>query len=139
MGFGASGTAVLLLQRYVASGRESLQFIAVTSMIVGIPLSVLLADSIDFNLIQIVWQRREIWRLAALEFVMGIPFFFGAMFIGLAMQDIPDRRPGHYAASFLGSGAGGIAVLPALFLFSPRLIILGCSFVTLVLSLLLVR
>jgi len=135
LGFGASGTVLLLLQRFTKVDKVSLQFISLIGMALSFPVSLLLGDNINLDFIQMVWQPSHLWKLGALELVLGIPFLFGGMFVGLALQDMPDRLPGHYASSFLGSGTGGIMVLPALFFIPPRLLILGGSFVILATSL----
>lgn len=127
LGFGASGTVLVLIQRFLKVGRPLLQFISLTGMAISFPLSLFLVDRFDINLIQMVWQPSHFWKLGALELILGVPFLFGGMFVGLALQDTPEKVPGHYASSFLGSGIGGIMVLPALFLLPPRVLILGSS------------
>ncbi len=139
LGFGAGGTVLLLLQRFFKVNLGALSFVSLLGMVLCFPLSLLVGDKIDIDLIQMVWQPSQLWKIGALELVIGVPFIFGGMFIGLALQDAPDRVPGHYGASFLGSGFGGIAVLPALFLLPPRLLILAGSFVLLAAALLFVR
>ena len=131
LGFGAGGTVLVLLQSFFKVNLVSLQFISLIAMALSFPLSLLLGDNIDIDLIQMVWQPSQFWKIGALELVLGVPFLFGGMFVGLALQDNPDRVPGHYASSFLGSGFGGIMVLPALFLIPPRLLILAGSFIIL--------
>ena len=139
LGFGAGGTVLVLLQSFFKVNLVSLQFISLIAMALSFPLCILLGDNIDIDLIQMVWQPSQFWKIGALELVIGVPFLFGGMFIGLALQDNPDRVPGHYASSSLGSGFGGIMVLPALFLIPPRLLILAGSFVILGAALFYVR
>ncbi|MGI9536736.1 MAG: hypothetical protein ACR2PB_06685 [Desulfocapsaceae bacterium] len=139
LGFGASGTLLVLIQSFLKVDRAVLQFISLTGAAVSFPLSLLLVDKFDINLIQMVWQPSNIWKLGALELILGVPFLFGGMFIGLALQDKPEKVPGHYASSFLGSGVGGIMVLPALFLLPPRMLILGSSCVTLAVAMFFAR
>ena len=131
LGFGVSGTVLVLIQRFLKVDKASLQFISLIGMAVSFPLSLLLGDYLDINLIQMVWQPSHFWKIGALELILGVPFLFGGMFVGLALQDKPEKVPGHYASSFLGSGVGGIMVLPALFFLSPRILILGSSCITL--------
>jgi len=129
LGFGVSGTLLVLVHHFFQAGRQTLQCISLIGLGLSLPACVWLADTIKVNLIQMVWQPTLMWGVGALELVLGIPFVFGGMFIGLALQDQPERMGGHYAASFLGSGVGGIATLPLLFVISPRLLILlgGCA------------
>jgi len=129
LGFGVSGTVLVLLQRFLKTDRSLLQYISLLLMALSLPFCLLTADKIDLDLIQMAWQPLLIWKLGALEIVFAAPFLFGAMFIGLALQDKPEKVPGHYAASFIGSGAGGILILPALYFLLPRQLVLGCSFI----------
>ncbi len=129
LGFGVSGTVLILTHHFFRVSRQTLQCFALTGLGLSLPASVWLADCIEVNLVQMVWQPTMIWSIGALEMVLAIPFLFGGMFIGLALEDQPNRVGGHYAASFLGSAAGGIIALPLMFLASPRLLILlgGCT------------
>lgn len=139
LGFGTSGTLLVLLNRYLPGIKPALGLLTLLGMALSIPLCLWLGDRIDFNLIQMVWQPGNIWALGALELVWAIPFLFAGMFIGLALEEGPERVPGHYAASFLGSGLGGFVALPALFLASPRLLLLSAGTAVLLIALLHVR
>jgi len=139
LGFGASGTVLVLLHRFLKAGKTTLQFASLLGMSLSMPLCLWLGDKIDLNLIQMVWQPSIVLRIGLVEMVMGIPFLFGGMFIGLVLQDSPEKIPGHYAASFLGSGSGGIIVLPLLYWFAPRLMIISSGMVILATSLIFVQ
>ncbi|RZW14652.1 MAG: hypothetical protein EX260_10650, partial [Desulfobulbaceae bacterium] len=139
LGFGASGTVLVLLHRFLNASKPTLQFASLLGMSLSMPISLWLGDRVDLNLIQMVWQPSIVLRISLVQLALGIPFLFGGIFIGLVLQDRPKYIPGHYAASFIGSGAGGITVLPLLYWFAPRLIILGCGIVILATSLLYVQ
>ncbi len=124
LGFGVSGTMLLLVHHFLPVKRQTLQCFTLIGLGLSLPGSVWLADTIEVNLIQMVWQPSMMWSIGALEVILGIPFVFGGMFIGLALEDHPDKVGGHYAANFLGSAAGGIIALPLMFLTSPRMLIL---------------
>lgn len=138
LGFGTSGTLLVLLNRYFPRVKPALPLLALVCMALSIPLCLSLGDRIDFNPIQLVWQPGNIWALGALELVWAVPFLFGGMFIGLALEEGPERVSGHYAASFLGSGLGGFAALPALYLAPPRPLLLAAGTAVLLTALLLV-
>ena len=135
LGFGTSGTLLVLLRRFSRISRPSLLFCSLLCLSLSIPLCLYLGGIVDLDLVQMVWQPAQFWRLGILEFLFALPFICGGMYIGLALQDDPVRVPGHYGASFIGSGMGGILVLPALFVFSSRTIMLGCSCLVLALAL----
>ena len=127
LGFGVSGTILVLLTRFSRSTDSSLGGIALLGLGVSIPASLRLGDAVDLNLVQMAWQPVLAWKIGLLELVFALPFIFSGIYIGLALKDDPERVPGHYGAGFIGSGLGGVLVLPALFLFSPRLILLACA------------
>ena len=131
LGFGVSGTVLVLVRRLFAPRTQPLQQISLLCLALSLPLCPWLGDSIDVGLIEMVWQPLQVLRLGMLETVLMVPFTFGAMFIALALQDAPDKVPGHYGASFIGSAAGGILILPPLFLLPPRALLPGCSLLVL--------
>ena len=135
LGFGISGTVLVLLQKFSRMANPSLQFISLQGLALSIPLCLWVGDVVNLDLLQMVWQPTQIWRIGLLELVFALPFICGGMFIGTALQDDPSKVPGHYGASFIGSGLGGIVVLPALFVFSPRQIMLGGAVLILAASL----
>jgi hypothetical protein len=129
LGFGISGTMLVLIHHFFRLNRQTLQLFSLVGLGLSLPGSVWLGDSVEVHLIQMVWQPAMMLGVGTLELVLGVPFVFGGMFVGLALEDKPDRIGGHYAASFLGSAVGGIITLPFMFLTSPRMLILlgGCS------------
>ena len=139
LGFGISGTLLVLLQRFSPLTNRTLRFTSLLCLTMSIPICLWLSDAVEIDLLQMVWQPTLIWRLGFLEVVFTVPFIFGGMYVGLALQDTPEKVPGHYGAGFLGSATGGTLVLPALFAFSPRQIMIGGTCVILVAALLHVR
>ena len=128
LGFGISGTVLVLVHRFSRIRRQAVQFISLLSLAISLPTSLRLADLIDLDLIQMVWQPSLAWQVGVLALVLGIPFIFAGMYIGLVLEDIPERVPGNYGASFLGSGAGGLVSVLLLYIITPRQLILsgGC-------------
>ncbi|NNK57152.1 MAG: hypothetical protein HKP44_07565 [Desulfofustis sp.] len=134
LGFGVSGTILLLLQRLSSLTLPMMRHLSLLGLSLSIPLSLGLGHAVDLDLVQMVWQPTQFLRIGLLQMVFTLPFIFSGMYIGLALQDDPARVPGHYGASFIGSGLGGILVLPTLFLIPPRPIMLGCAVLILVSS-----
>ncbi len=139
LGFGVSGTILVLLQKFFKTSSSLLQYCSLLMLALSLPLSLMTADKIEVDLIQMVWQRSQIWALGALEMAFVLPFLCGGMFIGLVLQDQPDNAGGYYAASFIGSAAGGILVLPVLYVLAPRMIVVGCAILIIATSLFYVR
>jgi len=139
LGFGVSGTMLVLVHKFLQVGRQALQCFSLMGLGLSLPACVMLADTLKVNLIQMVWQPTMMWGVGALEMVLGIPFVFGGMVIGLALEDAPDKVGGHYAASFIGSGIGGILAMVLMYLTSPRRLILLCGCTAFITALLFVR
>ena len=127
MGFGISGTVLVIVHRFSSIRRQALQFISLQSLAISLPGCLGLAGLIDLDLIQMVWQPSMAWQVGVLALVLGLPFVFAGMYIGLALEDRPQRVPGNYGASFLGSGAGGLLSILLLHILSPRQLILACG------------
>ncbi len=127
LGFGISGTILLLLQRFRRFTTSTTRYLSLLGLALSIPFCLAVAGLIDLDLAQMVWQPAQALRIGQLELILTLPFIFSGMYIGLALQDDSDRVAGHYGASFIGSAMGGLMALPLLFLFSPRRIMLGCA------------
>jgi hypothetical protein len=117
LGFGGSGTALSLLRpRALARGarlQSDLLLSAGMGCIVALPLARLAAARVDFPLLFVDWRA---WGPLLLSAGLAcVPFFLGALFLGLAfMRD--TRSIGRlYAANLLGSAAGAATGLGLLF------------------------
>ena len=99
MGFGISGTVLVIVHRFSSIRRQALQFISLQSLAISLPGCLGLAGLIDLDLIQMVWQPSMAWQVGVLALVLGL--LFAGMYIGLALEDRPQRVPGNYGASFL--------------------------------------
>lgn len=127
LGFGASGTLLVLARRFCPVSRSWLPLAALLGFGGFLPMGLLIADKLSIDLIQMVWQPTLICRIAMLEIVLAWPFLCAGLFIGLAMEDEPRWVSGHYAASFIGSALGGVVALLAMTVAAPRMLIFGCS------------
>ncbi|MHC4985995.1 MAG: spermidine synthase family protein, partial [Planctomycetota bacterium] len=118
LGFGGSGTALVLLRKRVA--RRPRLWLGGTAVAFGLSVPICLNVSalirLDINLL--AWDPSQIWRILAIEALLIAPFFLAATALGVALMDRTGRVPGHYAANLIGSGLGAVgavalmAVLP---------------------------
>ena len=66
----------------------------------------------------------QVWWIAAYYIIYAVPFFFGALFIGVLFMTLSGRIHQLYFWNMLGSGVGGLVVLLMMFLLPPaRLIV----------------
>ena len=128
IGFGASGTFLLLFRRRLIDRLP--EFLLFTTLLLGFSLwsNYLLAHTLAFNPLLILWQERELLRFGALCLLLSFPFFLGASGIGLCMMTAaPSAIARLYAANLAGSGLGCLLFLLTVFFLGPREILLALS------------
>ena len=125
LGFGASGTCLALIQRWVK--RRAKYFFLASSLACATSLffATWLLHAIPFSAIRIVWYPKEFWFLLGQYVVLMLPFFFGALCIGVSFLMAPRRINFVYAANLVGSGAGALFAVGIMYLLFP-LNILRC-------------
>ena len=119
LGFGASGTAVYLLQdwakpRFAAVFAGCALAFASTAVV-----CFALAQALPFNPLALLWEARQLVYLLALYPLFLLPFLFGATAIALAFVSLETAVGRVYGANLLGSGAGALGILGALTLLPP--------------------
>ena len=112
LGFGASGTALALLRRYVLARREPVFFGLVLATALAIALSTFAVCHVPVEArVTPLLLGRQLGAWALLWTLLAVPFLLGAAAIGLALMDAGERLPRVYAANLVGSGVGA-AVAP---------------------------
>jgi spermidine synthase len=82
-------------------------------------LGYIVSQFIPFNPIFIGSDSYQILWIGAYYFVYGIPFFFGALFIGVFFVALEDRIHQIYFWNMLGSGVGGLVILLLMYVLPP--------------------
>lgn len=121
LGFGSSGTVLALARNTLLLRVEVIsQFClmgAAVSCLLALPLALQIAAVTDFPLLFI--DLRSWGPLLASTGLVFLPFFSGALFLGLILMRDAESIGRRYAANLLGSAAGSGAGLLVLFSFSP--------------------
>jgi spermidine synthase len=119
LGFGASGTFLAFAQDRLKP--HFVLVFAANAALFGILalVSFAIGERVPFNALEVVWNPEQLLYLAALYVLFTIPFFCGANCIGLALACFGERIGPVYCWNLIGSGIGALAVVGALFLFSP--------------------
>ncbi len=119
LGFGASGTVLILLHRFTR-GREESLFAALATLT---PPVLLIAPALaripHFDPTQLVWDGSQWWGLTAVYAALALPFLLGAGAVAVALEEGGNRVGRLYAWNLAGSGAGAAGALLLLFLFRP--------------------
>lgn len=124
LGYGFSGTLLWrfgspLLHRYRWSYSVALLLFALSSL--G---AFLLAQSIDFNIEELLWNPSQVARLLLLFLLLALPFLFAAGAICLTFMAYAEEQTATiYAADLLGAGLGSLAVIGLMYLLLPERIL----------------
>jgi spermidine synthase/MFS family permease len=124
LGYGFSGTLLWrfgspLLHRYRWSYSVALLLFALSSL--G---AFLLAQSIDFNIEELLWNPSQVPRLLLLFLLLTLPFLFAAGAICLTFMAYTEEQTSTiYAADLLGAGLGSLAVIGLMYLLLPERIL----------------
>ena len=122
LGFGAAGTFLSIFRKWLL---EKFELVLPLLMIFsGISMSIVIGISqssyIRFDSYLLFVDFSQMWRLLFTYLMFFIPFFSGALAIGLVFVKFVNHIGKLYFANLVGSGAGGIAVLGLMWLFFPQ-------------------
>ena len=129
LGFGASGTALSLTQRWLMGDRPASEGIGQrfhnTYTICGLLYSIsvvgcfALHQYVPFNPLMLVWQPSQVLSIFALYLILSLPFFLGAACIGLALLHFAGNVNRLYFFDLFGSGIGALGVIFIMYLIPP--------------------
>ena len=129
LGFGASGTAISLTQRWLIGNRWKSDEVARrfhnTYTICGLLYSIsvvgcfVVHQYVPFNPLMLVWQPSQALSLFALYLILSFPFFFGAACIGLALLRFAGNVNRLYFFDLFGSGIGALGIIVTMYLIPP--------------------
>jgi len=120
LGFGASGTAIAILQRWIL--RYFKQAFIACSLIYSYTTvgCFLLSQSVPFNPFMIIWDTRQYFYLFTNYLILFIPFFFGASCIVLGLMKFKEHINRLYFADLVGAGTGALGIVLAMYFISPE-------------------
>jgi len=122
LGFGAAGTFLSIFRKWLL---EKFELVLPLLMIFsGLTMSIVIwisqLSNIRFDSYLLFADFSQIWRLLITYLTFFIPFFLGALAIGLVFVKFVNHIGKLYFANLVGSGAGGIAALGLMWLFLPQ-------------------
>ena len=118
LGFGASGTFLLVLGDRIRTGIEPFLALAALGFGLSAPVSFVIAERVPFNVLDAPWSPGSLGWLLVIELLLAVPFFFAATGIGRALVVFRDRLSRVYAADLAGAGVGAAASVGVLY-FAP--------------------
>jgi spermidine synthase len=123
LGFGASGSFLFLLSGRVYERMDAWLLLLAGAASLSYPLAFSLAKEIGLDPLQLVWQSTEWVKMLATYLVMAIPFLLSGGIVGIILSAAGRDVPKLYAADLLGAGFGCMAVVPALYLGPPWMLL----------------
>jgi len=130
LGFGTSGTFVFIFREWLKNHLSAVLFILPFLLTLAIWTNIYLIRTIEFNPLMIIWLTDEILNLLYLCLSIFIPFFLGALYIGISFSVFVDHTYRIYFANLTGSGVGVLFVLLTVFHVGPSEIIFIISMIT---------
>lgn len=123
LGFGSSGTVLALARDRLLPRADGVSrlclMLAAVSCLVALPLAVQAAAATDFPLLFI--DARSWGPLLVSAALVFLPFFSGALFLGLIFMRDTESIGQRYAANLLGSATGaGLGLLLLLYFTPPQ-------------------
>lgn len=123
LGYGVSGVFLALnLKRLLQNFPTAI----ITNMMlfsISAPVCFLLAQEIQFNPAEILWNPMQLLYLCGIYLILAIPFFFAANVTGLSFYQYRERVSYIYAADLIGAGVGSVTIILLLFLIFPQKIL----------------
>ena len=122
LGFGAAGTFLSLFKKKLLERIEVILpiLIIITSLLMAISVSLSQTDFFYFDSYKLFADFSHLWRLVATYLIFLLPFFFGALAIGLVFVRFVEKIGVLYFANMLGSGIGGIMIVFLMWIFFPE-------------------
>lgn len=124
MGFGVSGTLLTLIRKWVLKHGQLLLFITAVLFSFTMVLSHMVGQIVPFNPMFISSDPGQVLLIGLYYLVYGVPFLFGAFFIGISFMLMGKRIYHLYFWNMLGSGLGGFLLIFLMFLLPPESIII---------------
>lgn len=122
LGFGASGTVIALFRDRLLHCQQHLLPLLTWASSAAMAIMPRFAQTVlsDFDSYLLFEEKRQILFLLLLDLFYFIPFFLGALAIGLMFVAHTEKIGRLYCANLLGSGLGGLLALLLMWLLPPE-------------------
>jgi hypothetical protein len=130
LGFGFAGTLLTFLQKSVRANPQGWLRWSAIGLVPAMALSFIMAQQVPFNPVLIVSESVQFFWIGVYYLLYAIPFFFGAMFIGVAFTVISDRIHKLYFWNMAGSGLGGVILLGLMYVLPVRYLVYPVILIT---------
>ncbi len=130
MGFGASGTVLALAGKKLLRHQDKLVpllFVA-SGLLMVVVFQISRLEWLRFDVFIMFGGGGGFWKLFLNYLLFSLPFFLGALAIGIIFISKSKEIGSYYFSNLLGSGLGGLYALFLISWFSPKIIpvVIGC-------------
>jgi hypothetical protein len=123
LGYGAAGSLLFL---FMGPIKKRVDFCLITlagATAVSFPLAFGLSQKVGLDPLQLVWQVSQWWNMLLSYVLMALPFLFAGGIVGIILTAAGEQAHRMYAVDLFGAGTGAIAIVPALYLGPPWMLI----------------
>ncbi|MCH7772085.1 MAG: spermidine synthase-like protein, partial [Bacteroidetes bacterium] len=122
LGFGAAGTFISLFRKYLLNKTDLLlpSLMVITSLLMSVSVTISQTSLFSFDSYRLFTDISQLWKLIATYIIFLLPFFFGALSIGLIFVKHVEKIGSLYFANMVGSGIGGVLAVGAMWWFFPE-------------------
>jgi hypothetical protein len=133
LGFGAAGTILSLNRTWMVERQKLLLPLLLCIAAVALAVSPRLTQTLfgGFDSLLLFVEPVEMLRLTVVAFLLMLPFFFGALAIGLIFTIETEKIGGYYFANMFGSGIGSLLGLLGLAWMLPQQVPPFCALLAL--------
>lgn len=120
LGFGASGTFLAFVGPSLVRRFSTWLHASCAAFALATPSCLWLAERLPIDTYQILLQPGQAGLLIVYHLLMVVPFFFGAVAIGLSLTACRDDAAKVYAANLVGSGLGSAWAIGLMVVLRPE-------------------
>lgn len=117
LGFGVAGTFLSLFYEKIKGRFDLWSAVFLFLFTISIPLSYSSARLLPIDIQYLLYSSSQALLFVLYNFLIFIPFFFGAVIIGLFLTHYSRGIPILYGINLFASGLGGVGALGLMFLF----------------------
>jgi hypothetical protein len=132
LGIGLAGTLLTFIHNRVKKNPEAWLAWAAFFFLPSMVLAHIVSQYIPFNPLFIVTDFKQFIWIGMYYLLYSIPFFFGALFIGVAFIVLSGQIHKLYFWNMLGSGLGGFFILVSMYFLPTNFLLIPIMFLTLI-------
>ncbi len=124
LGFGTGGILVTLFSEKLKMNFLKWLFRCCLGFGILVPVSFNLCQAVNFDELQLIWDRRQIFYLLGYYLLLFLPFLAAGSFVALCFSGLSKYAHKLYFANMTGSGAGVLGAVILMNFMSPVEIIM---------------